>query len=75
MHHDSKLKAPAPPRESGRQWVTGLVVIVAVIVSFIGFAHISVIWTLVISSVIFVALVIFLWRAGVRKERSGGGRR
>jgi len=60
---------------SARAWLTGLVVIVAVIVSYVGFARISVEWTLAISSVIFVGLIIFLWRAGVRKERRGGNGR
>lgn len=58
--------------ESARSWLTGLVVIVAIIVSYIGFASVSVEWTLAISTVIFVGLIIFLWRAGVRKQRRGG---
>lgn len=61
---------PTPPRESHRQWLTGLVVTVAIVVSFIGFAHLSVRWTLLVSTVIFVALVAFLWAAGrSRRER------
>jgi hypothetical protein len=57
------------PSESLREWITGLVVIVATIVSFIGFARLSVGWTLAISSVILVALVVFLWSVGERKRR------
>jgi hypothetical protein len=64
VHHDSKLKAPAPQRERSRPWFSGLVVVVATIVSFIGFARVSVGWTLLISSIIFVALAVFLWWAG-----------
>lgn len=70
MDTDSKMIDSPPPPESARQWLTGLVVVVAVIVSFLGFARISVEWTLVISSVIFVGLIVFLWRAGIRKERN-----
>lgn len=58
-----------PPRENARQWLTGLVVIVAVVISYVGFARVSVEWTLIISSAVLVGLVLFLWRAGVRKER------
>lgn len=61
--------------ETARSWLTGLVVVVAVIVSYIGFASISIEWTLIISSTIFVCLILFLWRAGVRKQRGGTGRR
>lgn len=56
-------------RQSARSWLTGLIVIVAVIVSYIGFASVSVEWTLVIASIVFLALILFLWRTGVRKER------
>lgn len=61
--------------ESARSWLTGLVVVVAVIVSYIGFASVSVEWTLAISSAVFVGLVLFLWRAGVRKQRRDSERR
>lgn len=61
--------------ESARSWLTGLVVIVAVIVSYVGFASISIEWTLAVSSVIFVGLILFFWRVGVRKQRSGTKRR
>lgn len=58
--------------ETPRSWVTGLIVMVAVAVSYIGFARVSVEWTLGISTIIFVSLVVFLWRAGSRKQRDGG---
>ncbi len=67
MRTDSRMARKEPPRE-GREWVSGLVVVVAIIVSFVGFARVSVGWTLIISSVIFVGLVLFLWAAGGRKE-------
>jgi cbb3-type cytochrome oxidase subunit 3 len=57
--------------ESTQSWVTGLTVVVAVIVSYIGFARISVEWTLVIATLVFLGLVAFLWRAGARKQGSG----
>jgi fatty acid desaturase len=57
--------------ESIQSWMTGLTVIVAVIVSYIGFARISVEWTLVIATLVFMGLVAFLWRAGARKQGSG----
>jgi hypothetical protein len=66
-HHPN---APSPS-----SWLTGLIVILAVIVSYMGFARVSVEWTLGIASVIFVGLIVFLWRAGVRKERNGDGGR
>lgn len=60
---------------SARSWLTGLFVVIAVVVSYIGFARVSVEWTLVIASTIFFGLILFLWRAGVRKERDDNGRR
>jgi hypothetical protein len=68
VRHDSKLKAPPPPQESLRQWLSGVVVVVAIVVSFIGFAHISVGWTLLISTLIFCALIAFLWAVGGGKK-------
>ena len=55
--------------ESARSWLTGLAVVIAVIVSYIGFASVSVEWTLVIASAVFLGLILFLWRTGVRKQR------
>lgn len=68
MRHDSKLKAPAPSRDDPRQWLSALIVTVAIIVSFIGFAHVSVKWTLAISTAIFVSLIVFLWAVGGGKK-------
>lgn len=51
-----------------RAWLSGLAVVIAVIVSFIGFARVSVGWTLVVSTVIFFGLVAFLWAAGGGKK-------
>jgi len=58
-----------------RNWLSGVVVIVATIVAFIGFAHASFGWTVVVSSIVLVGLIAFLWKAGGGKERSGRGRR
>jgi hypothetical protein len=55
--------------ESSRGWLSGLIVIVAVAVSFVGFARVSVGWTLAISSVVLIGLVLFLWSAGGGKQR------
>ena len=60
--------------ESLRQWLTGVIVIVAVIVSFVGFARVSVAWTLTIASGVLVFLVLFLWNIG-RKKRARRTRR
>jgi hypothetical protein len=57
--------------ETARSWLTGLIVIVAVVVSYVGFASVSVEWTLAIATMVFVSLVLFLWRTGVRKKRDG----
>lgn len=73
MHTDSKMVDSPPPPESARQWLTGLVVVVAVIVSYVGFSRVSVGWTLAVSTVIFLGLIIFLWSAG-RKKRAGRDR-
>lgn len=70
VHPDSKMVDSPPPSQTGRQWLTGLIVIVAVVVSYVGFARVSVEWTLAVSSAVLAGLVLFLWRAGVRKERS-----
>jgi hypothetical protein len=64
MSRDSRLTDKKPPSDNNRQWLSGMIVIVATIVSFVGFARISVGWTLAISSAIFVALAYFLWRVG-----------
>ena len=61
--------------ETARSWLTGLAVVIAVIVSYVGFASVSVEWTLAIATLVFVGLVLFLWRTGVRKKRDGGSRR
>lgn len=68
MRHDSKIGNSTPPRDT-RQWIAGLVVVVATIVSFIGFARVSVGWTLAISTLVLIGLVVFLWAAGGGKER------
>jgi uncharacterized membrane protein len=59
------------PSETTRQWLTGLVVIVATVVAFIGFASASLWWTIAIASFVWAALIVFLYCAGVRKERAG----
>ena len=64
-HQENREKSPP-------SWLTVFVVVAAVAVSYVGFARVSVEWTLVIASAIFIALVLFLWRAGVRKERDNG---
>lgn len=69
MRHDSKVTRPTPPRDDARQWLAGLVVIVATVVSFVGFARVSVGWTLAISTFVLIGLVVFLWSAGGGKQR------
>lgn len=71
MRHESKIAPSRGKRTDTRRWLTGLVVIVATIVSFIGFARVSVGWTLAISTIVLIALVIFLWSAGGTKQRPG----
>lgn len=63
------LVAMSNPPQSGREWVTGLAVLIATIVSCLGFAHISYQWTLVISLTLLTGLVLFFWRVGIRKRR------
>jgi len=63
------------PTASAGSWLAGVIVMVAVVVAYMGFARVSVIWTLVISTLVLVGLVAFLWRAGASKERGGGRRR
>lgn len=63
------------PRESFRDWAMGMIAVVATIVSFVGFARVSVGWTIVISTAVLVGLVVFLWRAGIKKQRTRGDRR
>ena len=75
MRHDSKLKAPPPPEQvAARDWLSGMFVIVATIVAFVGFAHLSFVWTLVVSTVVLFGLLYFLWSVGVRKQRERAGR-
>jgi hypothetical protein len=55
--------------ESSRGWLSGLIVVVATIVAFIGFARVSIGWTLAISTIILIGLIAFLWSAGGGKQR------
>ena len=74
MRHDSELKAPPTPRQTTRDWLSGLFVIIATIVAFVGFAHASFFWTLIISTLVLFGLLFFLWSVGVRKQRERAGR-
>ncbi len=56
--------------ESKRDWVAGLIVTVATIVAFVGFAFASLKWTLIVSSLVLAFLILFLWSVGFRKERA-----
>lgn len=58
-----------PNKLSTRDWVSGLVVIVATVIAYIGFARVSIGWTLLVSSAVLLGLIVFLWRTGVRKQR------
>lgn len=69
-HMGNGMSQTEKQAESTREWLSGLFVVVATVVAFIGFAFASLKWTLVISSVVLVCLVIFLWLAGVRKQRA-----
>ena len=55
--------------ESSRSWLSGLIVIVATVVAFIGFARVSVGWTIAVSTLVLIGLVAFLWSAGGGKQR------
>lgn len=68
------MSQPERPSETAHRWWTGIIVIVATIISYVGFARLSVGWTLTIASVIFVGLVAFLWSVG-RKKRASRERR
>ena len=74
-HKEGAMSRRVQPRETTRQWLSGVAVMVATVVSFIGFARVSIGWTLALSTIIVVGLVIFLWAAGVRKQRAGVDRR
>lgn len=66
-HMESAVSQPA---ETTKEWLSGLVVIVATVVAFVGFAFASLKWTLIVSSVVLAFLVVFLWSVGFRKQRS-----
>ena len=61
------------PVESSRNWVSGLVVMVAIAVSFVGFARLSVGWTLAISTVVLIGLVGTAAAALASADSRGGG--
>lgn len=63
VRHDSKIRPAAPPHQP-RRWISGLIVMVATAVAFVGFANVSLAWTLAISTAILIGLVAFLWAAG-----------
>lgn len=56
--------------ESKKDWVAGLIVTVATIIAFVGFAFASLKWTLIISSLVLAFLILFLWSVGFRKQRA-----
>lgn len=60
----------AAAREATREWIAGLVVVAATVVAFVGFAHASLWWTIAISTLVWIGLILFLWSVG-RKQRSG----
>ena len=66
-HMESAVSQPA---ETTKDWLSGLVVVVATVVAFIGFAFASLKWTLVVSSVVLAFLIAFLWSVGYRKQRA-----
>jgi hypothetical protein len=70
VRHDSRLKAPQPQQGNGNHWVAGLIVMIATAVAFVGFARVSVGWTLLISTLVLFGMVAFLWAVGGGKERS-----
>ena len=69
------MSSQEKPTETGRQWLPGLVVVVATIVSYVGFARVSVEWTLAISTAVLIGLVVFLWSVGHAKQRERRHRR
>lgn len=60
------------PRRSdaNRAWLSGLAVMIAAAVAYAGFATVSVKWTIIVSTMILVGLVTFLWWAGGGKHGS-----
>lgn len=58
--------------ESDRDWVAGIVVSVATVISFVGFAFASLKWTLIVASIALTFLLFFLWSVGFRKQRARG---
>lgn len=69
------MSRSSSPHEGAREWVSGLVVIVATVVAFIGFARASLLWTIVISAMVWAGLIMFLWSVGAGKKRGRGKRR
>ena len=56
------------PEQSYRQWVSGLGITLTGLVCLFGFWRITPGATFVISSVSFIALVVFFWSAGRNKR-------
>jgi Flp pilus assembly protein protease CpaA len=61
------MAKPPTKEPSGSNWMSGLIVMIAVAVAYVGFARVSVAWTLAIATVVVICLVLFLWRAGARE--------
>ncbi len=66
---EKAMSRPEREVQTARQWLSGLAVTLTTIVSYIGFARISVKWTLVVAICIIIGLLTFLWIMGGRKER------
>lgn len=64
-----KMSRKIQPRETARDWLTGVIVMTAVAVSFIGFSTVSVKITILVSTAILVGLVAFFWVIGKRKRQ------
>lgn len=58
--------------DSGKAWLTGLALMVTMVVCIYGFARLSPVWTLVISSTALLGLLAFFWRVGHAKRRGSG---
>lgn len=58
----------ATNNQTAREWLTGVAVIVATIVSVIGFARLSLGWTLAVSLASLTILLLLFWRTGQRKR-------
>lgn len=69
---ENVLPQSRPPTENNASNWIGIASVWLTVASFVAAALVSFKWTLIVSALVVVAMVVFLWSVGVRKKRARG---